>query len=131
MEVACACPQGYQPDAQVLAFAKSDPSHRFTLTENILEAAADADVLITDVWASMGQESEREERKRVFQGYQINASVMAAAKPSAIVQHCLPAHKGEEIDGEVFEAHAAEIFEEAENRLHAQKAVMAILMGSL
>ena len=95
MEVACACPQGYQPDAQVLAFAKSDPSHRFTLTENILEAAADADVLITDVWASMGQESEREERKRVFQGYQINASVMAAAKPSAIVQHCLPAHKGE------------------------------------
>lgn len=129
MEVACACPKNYSPDKQVLDFAASDPSFKFTLTEDILEAAKDADVLVTDVWASMGQEGEAEERKKVFAGYQISPEVIAVAKPTVMVQHCLPAHKGEEIDGGVFEAHADEIFDEAENRLHAQKAVMAILMG--
>jgi len=129
MEVACACPKGYAPDQQVLDFAASDASFKFTLTEDILEAAKDADVLVTDVWASMGQESEAEERRRVFTGYQVSPEVMAVAKPDAMVQHCLPAHKGEEIDGGVFESHADEIFDEAENRLHAQKAVMALLMG--
>jgi len=113
----------------VLDFAASDASFKFTLTEDILEAAKDADVLVTDVWASMGQESEAEERRRVFTGYQVSPEVMAVAKPDAMVQHCLPAHKGEEIDGGVFESHADEIFDEAENRLHAQKAVMALLMG--
>jgi ornithine carbamoyltransferase len=95
----------------------------------VLEAAAGADVLYTDVWASMGQEGEAEERKKVFGGiYQINDEVMAVAKPDAMVLHCLPAHREEEITAKVFEAHADEIFEEAENRLHAQKAVMVKLM---
>ena len=88
------------------------------------EAVVDADVVITDVWASMGQEGEAEKRRKAFDGYQVNAELMALAKPDAMVQHCLPAHRGEEITEEVFEAHADEIFEESENRLHAQKAVM-------
>ena len=86
-------------------------------------------MIITDVWASMGQEGEAEKRKKAFAGYQINEELMAAAHKDAMVQHCLPAHRGEEITAEVFEAHAAEIFEEAENRLHAQKAVMVQLMA--
>lgn len=94
----------------------------------MLEAAAGADILYTDVWASMGQESEAAERRRLFAGYQINADVMRAAAPDAMVLHCLPAHKGEEITQDVFDAHTDEIFEEAENRLHAQKAVMVRLM---
>ena len=102
----------------------------FTCTDNILEAAKDSDVLYTDVWASMGQEAEKAEREKVFTGYQINDAVMAAAKSDAMVQHCLPAHRGEEITAEVFEKHATEIFEEAENRLHAQKAVMVTLMAN-
>ena len=92
------------------------------------EAAKDADVLYTDVWASMGQEGESSQRKLVFEGYQINDAVMAAAHPGAMVQHCLPAHRGEEITAAVFESHADEIFDEAENRLHAQKAVLYLLM---
>ena len=99
------------------------------MTENILEAAQNSDVLFTDVWASMGQEDEAAERRRIFTGYQINAEVMDAANKGAMVQHCLPAHRGEEITEDVFEAHADEIFEEAENRLHAQKAVMVKLMA--
>ena len=86
-------------------------------------------MIITDVWASMGQEGEAEKRKKAFAGYQINEELMATAHKDAMVQHCLPAHRGEEITAEVFEAHAAEIFEEAENRLHAQKAVMVQLMA--
>ena len=94
-----------------------------------LEAAQDADVVITDVWASMGQEGEAEKRKKAFHGYQINDEVMAQAHDDAMVLHCLPAHREEEITTKVFEAHANEIFEEAENRLHAQKAVMVKLMA--
>ena len=89
----------------------------------------DADVVITDVWASMGQEEEKVQREKAFAGYQVNADLMALAHPGAMVQHCLPAHREEEITAEVFEAHAGEIFDEAENRLHAQKAVMYLLMG--
>ena len=100
----------------------------FQCTSDILEAAKDADALYTDVWASMGQESEAKERQKVFAGYQINDKVMAVADKEAMVLHCLPAHRGEEITAEVFEAHADEIFDEAENRLHAQKAVMYLLM---
>ena len=100
------------------------------MTEDPLVAAKDADVLFTDVWASMGQESEKAEREKVFKGiYQINDAVMAVAKPDCMVQHCLPAHREEEITDKVFEAHADEIFEEAENRLHAQKAVLVKLMA--
>lgn len=126
-EVAVACPKGYQPDPQVLEYAKSYDC--FTLTEDPLVAAKDADIVITDVWASMGDEDEAEERRKVFEGiYQVNDTIMAIAKPDAMVQHCLPAHREEEITEKVFEAHAPEIFEEAENRLHAQKAVMVLLM---
>ena len=92
------------------------------------EAAKGADILYTDVWASMGQEGEAEIRKKAFRGYQINKEVLSLAKKDVIVLHCLPAHRGEEITADAFEAHADEIFEQAENRLHAQKAVMVLLM---
>ncbi|MBO5200756.1 MAG: ornithine carbamoyltransferase [Clostridia bacterium] len=127
MEVSVACPEGYQPDAEIMAWAKENGT--FTCTDNILEAAKDADVLYTDVWASMGQEDEKAQREKVFRGYQINDEVMAVAAEGAMVQHCLPAHREEEITAKVFEEHAEEIFAEAENRLHAQKAVMVKLMG--
>ena len=126
MEVSVACPKGYEPDADIMAWAKENG--KFTCTEDVFEAAKDADVLYTDVWASMGQEAEAEERKKIFKNYQINASVMAVAKSDAMVMHCLPAHRGEEITEDVLEAHADEIFDEAENRLHAQKAVLVKCM---
>ena len=128
MSVAVACPDDYQPDPEVLEFAKQY-GDMFSMTNVPLEAAKDADVLFTDVWTSMGEEAETEKRKIAFAGYQINDEIMAAAKPDAMVQHCLPAHREEEITEKVFEAHADEIFEEAENRLHAQKAVMVKVMG--
>ena len=128
MEVAVACPEGYDPDPKVLDFARSSPEHRFSLFRAPKDAAVGADVMITDVWASMGQEEERAVRARAFQGYQIDGGLMALTNEGCMVQHCLPAHRGEEISAEVFEAHAEEIFDEAENRLHAQKAVMYLLM---
>ena len=127
MEVSVACPKGYEPDAAIMAWAKENG--KFTCTDNVLEAAAGADVLYTDVWASMGQEQEAEERKKIFAGYQINDEVMSVANEKAMVLHCLPAHRGEEITAEVFEAHANELFDEAENRLHAQKAVLVKCLG--
>ncbi len=126
MEVAVACPEGYAPDAEIMKWASENGN--FTWTTSVLEAAKDADVLYTDVWASMGQEAEAEERKKIFKGYQINDDVMAVAKSDAMVLHCLPAHREEEITAKVFEAHADEIFDEAENRLHAQKAVLVKCM---
>ncbi|MBR6407340.1 MAG: ornithine carbamoyltransferase [Clostridia bacterium] len=126
MSVSIACPGDYQPDADIMAWAKENGT--FVCTENILEAAADADVIYTDVWASMGQEGEAADRRKAFAGYQVNNEVMSVAKSDCMVQHCLPAHRGEEITDEVFEAHANEIFDEAENRLHAQKAVLVKLM---
>ena len=122
MEVSIACPEGYLPDEKLMKWAAENGT--FTWTTDVLEAAKDADVLYTDVWASMGQEAEAEERKKIFKGYQINDNVMAVAHPDAMVLHCLPAHREEEITAKVFEAHANEIFDEAENRLHAQKAVL-------
>ncbi|NMP38083.1 MAG: ornithine carbamoyltransferase [Clostridiales bacterium] len=128
MSVSVACPEGYEPSPRVLTFAKSYEGD-FSLVRDPLEAAANADVIFTDVWTSMGQESEKAARKAAFCDiYQVNDAVMAAANEGCMVQHCLPAHKGEEITEKVFEAHAKEIFDEAENRLHAQKAVMATLM---
>lgn len=127
MTVSVACPEGYDPDRQVLDFAK--PYRNFTLYRDPKEAAADADVIFTDVWASMGQEDEAAERRKVFEGvYQVNKQLLSVANSGCMVQHCLPAHRGEEITADVFEAHADEIFDEAENRLHAQKAVMVTLM---
>ena len=128
MEVSIACPKDYQPAAEVLEFAKGY-GDKFSMTYVPLEAAKDTDVLFTDVWTSMGEEAETEKRKIAFKGYQINDDIMAVAKADAMVQHCLPAHREEEITEKVFEAHANEIFEEAENRLHAQKAVMVKVMG--
>ena len=128
MAVSIACPDDYQPDKEVLDFAVQY-GDKFQMTNQPLEAAKDADVVITDVWASMGQEGEAEKRRKAFHGYQINDDVMAQAHADAMVLHCLPAHREEEITTKVFEAHANEIFEEAENRLHAQKAVMVKLMA--
>lgn len=128
MTVSAACPKAYEPHKDVLDFAKDFDC--FTLTDKPAEAAKDADILITDVWASMGMEKEIAERKQIFKGYQINDGIMAVAKPDAMVMHCLPAHREEEITTKVFEEHADEIFEEAENRLHAQKAVMVKLMAN-
>jgi len=128
MSVSIACPDDYQPPKEILDFAK-EYGDKFQMTNVPAEAAKDADVLITDVWASMGQEGEAEKRKKAFAGYQINDDLMAAAHEDAMVLHCLPAHREEEITEKVFEGHANEIFEEAENRLHAQKAVMVKLMA--
>ena len=127
MEVAISCPKTHQPDPEIMKWASEND--KFTCTDDVLAACQDADVLYTDVWASMGQEEEAAERKKIFAGYQINDAVMAVAKPDAMVLHCLPAHREEEITAKVFEAHANEIFDEAENRLHAQKAVLVALMG--
>ena len=129
MSVTAACPQGYRPPQEILEFA-AGYGEKFTLTDDPKTAAKDADVVITDVWTSMGQEEERKAREEAFRGYCIDSALMACAKPDAMVQHCLPAHRGEEITEEVFEANANYIFEEAENRLHAQKAVLVKTMGA-
>ncbi|MCC5895276.1 MAG: ornithine carbamoyltransferase [Alkalibacterium sp.] len=126
--ISVASPTGYQPDPVILDTYSGHPG--FTLTENPYEAVKDADVIFTDVWASMGDEAEAEERKAVFQDlYQVNAELLSVAHPRAMVQHCLPAHKDEEVSADIFEKHAPYIFEEAENRLHIQKAVLVHLMG--
>lgn len=126
MRVSVACPDGYLPAAGVLESAKSY-GDRFELTSDVMKAAEGADAVYTDVWASMGQEGEAAERKKVFKGYQINSQVMSVAAADALVLHCLPAHRGEEITEDVLESHP-EIFDEAENRLHAQKAVLVKLL---
>ena len=128
MSVSIACPDDYQPPKEILDFA-AGYGDKFEMVNCPKTAAKDADVLITDVWASMGQEGEAEKRKKAFAGYQINDELMTLAKADAMVLHCLPAHREEEITEKVFEEHAKEIFEEAENRLHAQKAVMVKLMA--
>jgi len=127
MQISVACPPGYEPHPQVLAWAGS----RLHLTHDPREAVEQADVVYTDVWTSMGQDEEAAQRLVAFRDYQVNQQLMQLASSDAIVLHCLPAHRGEEISAEVLEANAPIIFEEAENRLHAQKAVMAIIMGGL
>lgn len=127
MDVSIAVPIGYEPDVEILDFTNNYDN--FDITTDVLVAAKNADVVITDVWASMGQEGEQENRALDFKGYQINDEVMAVAQDSAIVLHCLPAHREEEITAKVFEEHADVIFDEAENRLHAQKAVLVKLLG--
>lgn len=126
MSVSIGCPDNYRPDAEVMKFGETF-GDKFVVTSDIKLAAEDADVLYTDVWASMGQEGEKKEREKAFKGYQINADLMKCAKLDCMVLHCLPAHLGEEITEDVFEAHP-EIFDEAENRLHAQKAVLVKLL---
>lgn len=127
MNVAVATPDGYKPDGKVLEFTKGY-ADKFALETDPYMAASGADIVITDTWTSMGEEAEKEERKKIFKDYQINKQLLTAANAGAMVMHCLPAYRGQEITEEVFEEHADEIFNEAENRLHAQKAVMVKLM---
>jgi ornithine carbamoyltransferase len=131
MDVTIACPSGYSPQPKILeaaqGFARQHGSS-VSVSEDVLEAVKDASVLYTDVWASMGQEAESEARKEVFKNYQVNEAALKAARPDAFVLHCLPAHRGEEITEEALERFADVIFEQAENRLHAQKAVMAAIV---
>ncbi len=126
MSVAVGCPRGYEPDADIVKWAHENGD--LTVTDDIFAAARDADAVYTDVWASMGMEDEAEKRRRDFAGYCVDTKLMNEAKPDAIVLHCLPAHRGEEITDEVIEKYAAPIFDEAENRLHAQKAVLVRVM---
>ena len=121
-----ACPAGYEPDATVLARAASAD---VTLVRDAREAALGADVITTDVWASMGQEEEHQLRAKAFASYQVNAAIMSRASAKAIFLHCLPAHRGEEVTAEVIDGPQSVVWDEAENRLHIQKAIMAVLMG--
>lgn len=132
MNMVCASPKGYQPDPQVVQEAGADAAltgATITVEEDIFAAAKGADVLYTDVWTSMGEEAEREERMKALHAYQINAELLQVARPDAMVLHCLPAHRGEEITDDVIEGPQSAVFDEAENRLHVQKAIMALLMG--
>ena len=126
MNVSVACPEGYRPPQNIIDFGNE--SGRFEMHTDPKAAAKDADVVITDVWASMGQEEEKAIRDKAFPGYCVDSDLMSVTNDGCMVLHCLPAHRGEEISAEVLEQHANEIFEEAENRLHAQKAVMVKLM---
>jgi ornithine carbamoyltransferase len=133
MNVTVACPPGYEPEAGITADAAAlakATGAAITVTNDLLSACRGADVLYTDVWASMGQEAEATKRKHAFEGFQINAQTMGAAKPDAIILHCLPAHYGEEIDYATSRTANSAIFDQAENRLHAQKALMVHLMGA-
>ncbi|NLK52446.1 MAG: ornithine carbamoyltransferase [Syntrophomonadaceae bacterium] len=132
MDVTIACPAGYEPNPDILQLAQQDASEtgaRLSLVRDSREAVEEADVLYTDVWASMGQEAEREKRIRDFTGYCIDKALLQKAKPDAIVMHCLPAHRGEEITDEVIDGPHSVVFEEAENRMHIQKAIMALVMA--
>jgi len=132
MDVAIASPDGYKPNPVYTAWSVANAEKhgsKVTICSDPLEACKDADVLYTDVWASMGQESEAEKRREAFKGFQINAECLSVAKKDAIFLHCLPAHRGEEVTSEVIDGKHSVVFDEAENRLHAQKAVMALLMG--
>ncbi len=124
-----ACPKGYEPDAAIVARTKHAGISNIEIVHDPFEAARDADVLYTDVWVSMGQDASKEERQRAFQGYQVNVFLLTVAKPECVVMHCLPAHRGEEITAEVLEGSQSIALDQAENRLHAQKGVLAFLMG--
>lgn len=132
MHVAVATPEGYAPDQGVAARAReiaASTGGRITLTQDPAEAVAGAEVVYTDVWTSMGQEEEQARRLRVFPPYQVNRELVAAAAPEVIVMHCLPAHRGEEISADVMDGPHAIVFDQAENRMHAQKAILVELMG--
>ncbi|MGI6131568.1 MAG: ornithine carbamoyltransferase [Bacillota bacterium] len=132
MHVTCACPAGYEPDPEVVAAARADGAAtgaKMDIVRDPKEAARGADILYTDVWASMGQEAEYEKRVRDFQGYQINAELVSMANPDCIVMHCLPAHRGDEITDDAADGPHSVLWDEAENRLHAQKAILALTMS--
>ena len=123
-----ACPKGYDPDARILQRGRKNATKGVSLFRDPAQAVKNADVVYTDVWASMGQEAEQEARTKVFEGYQVNRKLMQHAKHDAIVMHCLPAHRGEEISAEVLDGPRSVVWDEAENRLHVQKAILEILM---
>ncbi len=123
-----ACPKGYDPDARILERGKKKASKGVSLFRDPVQAVKNADVVYTDVWASMGQEAEQEARAKIFEGYQVNRKLMQHAKPDAIVMHCLPAHRGEEISAEILDGPRSVVWDQAENRLHVQKAILEILM---
>jgi len=125
-----ACPKGYEPDGDIVAEAMAEAPGRIVITDDVMAATRDADVLYTDVWTSMGQEDEADRRRKVFAKYQINARVVANAATDAIVMHCLPAHRGEEITADVIDGPRSVILQQAENRLHIQKAILAWLEGA-
>jgi len=124
-----ACPKGYDPDARILERGKKKASRGVSLFRNPVQAVKNADVVYTDVWASMGQEAEQEARAKIFEGYQVNRKLVQHAKPDAIVMHCLPAHRGEEISAEILDGPRSVVWDQAENRLHVQKAILEILMS--
>jgi ornithine carbamoyltransferase len=127
-KLALACPKGYDPDARILERGRKKAPKEVSLFRDPIQAVKNADVVYTDVWASMGQEAEQEARAKVFEGYQVNRKLMQNAKPDAIVMHCLPAHRGEEISAEILDGPRSVVWDEAENRLHVQKAILEILM---
>ncbi|HIJ96220.1 MAG TPA: ornithine carbamoyltransferase [Desulfuromonadales bacterium] len=127
-ELALACPKGYEPDASVMTWAQAAAPGKITVTTDPKIAVTAADVINTDVWASMGQEAEQKEREQAFAGYCLDDALVALAQPDCIVMHCLPAHRGEEISDSVIEGHHSVVWDEAENRLHVQKAIMATLI---
>ncbi len=126
-ELALACPEGYDPDSQILALAQAGGN--VSVTRDPREAVAGAHVVNTDVWASMGQEEEQVAREKAFAGYTVDSALMSHAAPDAIFLHCLPAHRGEEVSADVIDGPQSRVWDEAENRLHIQKAIMAVLMG--
>jgi ornithine carbamoyltransferase len=126
--LALSCPAGYDPDDYIMAKGVKESKEGITLYRDPMEAAKNADILYTDVWASMGQESENEKRKKIFKDYQINAKLLKKAKKDALVMHCLPAHRGEEITGDVIDGPQSVVIDQAENRLHVQKAILEILL---
>jgi ornithine carbamoyltransferase len=125
-QLAVACPSGYEPDPDIVAVG----GKRVTVSRDVNATADGADVIYTDVWTSMGQEAESVARRRAFRGYQVNDAIVKRAKPTALVMHCLPAHRGEEITAEVLDGPQSIVFDQAENRLHAQKAVLVWLLGA-
>jgi len=130
MNLRIACPKGFDPDSQILKEAKAVAKSELTILRNPTEAAEGADVLYTDVWVSMGQEKKAKEKKKKFKGYQLNTKILSCAKKNAIVLHCLPAHRGEEITDDVMDSPQSAVFDQAENRLHTQKALLEFLLAS-
>jgi ornithine carbamoyltransferase len=128
IKLSLACPEGYDPDRHIMAKGKKEAKEGITLCRDPMEAVKSADVLYTDVWVSMGQESEDKERKKIFKSFQINKKLLKEAKKDAIVMHCLPAHRGEEISSEVIDGSQSVVIDQAENRLHVQKAILEILL---
>jgi ornithine carbamoyltransferase len=132
MHFSIGCPTGYEPNAAIVKKARAaakETGATISIVHNAAKAAEEADVIYTDVWASMGQEAEAEERAKLFAKFQVNSALMKHAKPAAIFMHCLPAHRGSEVTDEVIDSPQSVVFDEAENRLHAQKAVMVLVAG--